>query len=152
MSRNLKKKQLCNSKKSNAMKQILSPEDINLIEQVMNKASPAPWNIIYDNEVDTAWVVPSNPNRPIALFDYNNGDQNKADAHFTSIARNYIEILVSEVKTLRKRTLELIQANNAEIRKRLDMQTELEELKKLLQSAQSASNSSLSTQNTSPSK
>lgn len=116
------------------MKQILSPEDINLLEHMLLQTTSAPWNVVEDDTCDTAWVVPANANNPIALFDYNEGKQNKADARFVAISRNYMDILISEIKTLRKRTLELIQANNTEVRKRLDMQTEIEELKKLLRS------------------
>ena len=44
-----------------------------------------------------------------------------------------MEVLISEIKTLRKRILDLIQSNNIELQKRLDLQEELNELKKVLQ-------------------
>lgn len=115
------------------MKQILTPEDINCLEEKLQKASPAPWRVIEDEDVDTAWVSPDIEGNPIALFDYRAGDQNKADAHFVAYSRNYMSVLINEVKTLRKRILELIQSNNLELQKRLDLQTELNELKKIMQ-------------------
>ncbi|MDR1983106.1 MAG: hypothetical protein LBQ08_04930 [Holosporaceae bacterium] len=114
------------------MKQFLTPEDINFLEEKLNASSPAPWNAIDDNSVDTVWVVPSVDGNPIALFDYRNREQNSADARFVVSARNYMSIMIEEIKNLRKRILELIQSNNIEVQKRMDLQTELTELKKIL--------------------
>jgi len=69
---------------------------------------------------------------PIALFDYKNGEQNRADAHFVVSSRNYMGVMLEEIRGLRKRVLELIQLNNLEVQKRTDLQTELLELKKIL--------------------
>ena len=115
------------------MKQVLTPEDINGLEEKLLKASPAPWRVIEDKSVDTAWVSPDIEGNPIALIDYNSAAQNKADAHFIAASRNYMGVLISEVKVLRKRILDLIQSNNIELQKRLDLQEELNELKKVLQ-------------------
>lgn len=115
------------------MKQVLTPEDINFLEEKLEKASPLPWKVIEDDDVDTVWVSPDIEGNPIALFDYNSREQNKNDAHFVVSSRNYMKILLNEIKTLRKRILELIQSNNAELQKRLDLQEEINELKKLIQ-------------------
>jgi hypothetical protein len=116
------------------MKQFLTPEDINLLEEKLNASSPAPWNTIDDSSVNTVWVVPSIEGNPIALFDYGNREQNSADASFVMFARNYMSIMIEEIKNLRRRILELIQSNNIEVQKRMDLQTELTELKKILRS------------------
>jgi hypothetical protein len=114
------------------MKQFLTPEDINLLEERLNASSPAPWNIIDDSAVDAVWVVPSEEGNPIALFDYRNREQNSADACFVISARNYLGIMIEEIRNLRKRIFELIQSNNIEVQKRMDLQNELMELKKIL--------------------
>lgn len=116
-----------------SMKQVLTPEDINGLEEKLKEASPAPWRVIEAESVDTVWVSPDIEGNPIALIDYNSAEQNKADARFIASARNYMEVLLNEIKTLRKRILDLIQSNNIELQKRLDLQEELNELKKVLQ-------------------
>jgi hypothetical protein len=114
------------------MKQVLTSEDINFLEEKLKASSPAPWSILEDAAVDAVWVVPSMEGNPIALFDYRSRDRNSADAHFLVSSRNYMGIIIREIKNLRKRVLELIQSNNMEVQKRLDLQSELEELKKIL--------------------
>ncbi|MDR2781687.1 MAG: hypothetical protein LBB21_04535 [Holosporaceae bacterium] len=114
------------------MKQVLTSEDINFLEDNLKASSPAPWSIREDESVDTVWVVPSTDGNPIALFDYRDREQNRADAHFFVSARNYMSVMIEEVKCLRRRVLELIQSNNVEVQKRMDVQAELMELKKIL--------------------
>ncbi len=114
------------------MKQVLTPEDINFIEEKLRRATPGPWRVIEDESVETVWVSPDHEGNPIALFDYRAGTENQADAHFFVCSRNYMELLLQEVKTLRKRILELIQSNNLEVQKRMDLQTELNELKEIM--------------------
>jgi hypothetical protein len=120
------------------MKQSLTPEDINFLEEKLKEASPGPWNEVEDEAVESAWVVPSAGGSPIALFDYKSSEQNKADAHFVASARNYMDVMIQEIKNLRKRILDLIQSNNTEIQKRIDLQAELEELKKFLRNENEA--------------
>lgn len=115
------------------MKIVLTPEDINFLEEKLSHATSGPWRVIEDQAVDTAWVSPDIEGNPIALIDYNSAFQNKADAHFIAASRNYMDVLLNEVKSLRKRILELIQSNNVELQKRLDLQEELNELKKAIQ-------------------
>lgn len=115
------------------MKLVLTPEDINFLEEKLSRATLGPWRVIEDQAVDTAWVSPDIEGNPIALIDYNSAFQNKADAHFIAASRNYMGVLLNEVKGLRKRILELIQSNNVELQKRLDLQEELNELKKVIQ-------------------
>lgn len=117
------------------MKQILTHEDINFLEDLLKNASPAPWSVVVDDSVDTAWVIPDLQGNPIALFDYRSGEQNKADAHFVVSARNYMNVMLEEIKSLHRRVLELIQSNNVEVQRRMDLQTELNNLKKVLQNS-----------------
>ncbi|MBE6447095.1 MAG: hypothetical protein E7015_01230 [Alphaproteobacteria bacterium] len=114
------------------MKLVLTPEDMNLIEKRLSEATPAPWSVIEKEGVDTVWVSPNLDGNPIALFDYRNGIQNRADAYFVATAREYVGVMLKEIKDLRNRVLELVQSNNLEFQKRMDLQTELNELKKLL--------------------
>jgi hypothetical protein len=114
------------------IKQVLTPEDINCLEEKLRDSSPGPWKVIEDPDIDTAWVSPNTDGNPVALFDYRSGSQNKSDAHFVANARNYMDILLGEIKTLRKRILELIQSNNLEVQRRMDLQAEISELKKTM--------------------
>lgn len=114
------------------MNEILTPEDINFLEEKLERASPAPWKVVENEDVDAVWITPELEGNPIALLDYKGSEQNKNDAHFIVSARNYTKILIHEIKNLRKRVLDLIQSNNLELQKRLDLQTELNELKKLM--------------------
>jgi hypothetical protein len=114
------------------MKQVLTPEDMNFLEERMRASSAGPWSIVEDKNVDTVWIVPCEGGNPVALFDYGSGERNRADARFVEAAKNYTDVMLEEIKTLRRRVLELIQSNNAEVEKRLDLQAELSELKKVL--------------------
>ena len=115
------------------MKQVLTPEDINTLEDMLERTTPAPWTVIDNADVNAAWVSPDNERNPVALFDYRTAEQNKYDAYFVVYARNYMRVLIDEIKILRKRILEVIQSNNIEVQKRLDLQSELNELKKMMQ-------------------
>lgn len=114
------------------MKQVLTPEDVNFLEDRLKSATPGPWSVMSQSDVDTAWVVPSIEGNPIALFDYRSGAENTANAEFFVAARGYMEIMLKEIKALRNRVLELIQSNNIEVQKRLDLQAEVDELKRML--------------------
>ncbi|MDR1361852.1 MAG: hypothetical protein LBJ16_01390 [Holosporaceae bacterium] len=116
------------------MKQVITPEDLICLEEKLSMASSAPWAVVEETGVDGVWVTCSNfdDGIPVALFDYKSATQNKADAAFVVYSRNYMDALIGEVKTLRRRVLELIQLNNQELQKRMDTQTELQDLKKLL--------------------
>ena len=114
------------------MKQVLTPEDMNLLRGYLSATTRGPWNVIEKEGVDTVWVSPNLDGNPIALFDYHSGEQNRNDAHFMVAAREYMGVMLAEIKELRGRILELIQSNNLEFQKRMDLQTEVNELKKVL--------------------
>lgn len=114
------------------MKQVLTPEDLNFLEDRLKKATPGPWSVMSKSSVDAVWVVPSVEGNPIALFDYRIVDENAANAQFVVTARNYMKVMLEEIKSLRRRVLELIQSNNFEVQKRMDLQAEVEELKRML--------------------
>ncbi|MDR3156089.1 MAG: hypothetical protein LBT90_03250 [Holosporaceae bacterium] len=115
------------------MKQVLTPEDISAVEQIVDASSPLPWKVIEIDNVDTVWVSPNIEGNPIALFDYHSREQNRADARFMVCARDYMKILIDEVKSLRRRVLELIKLNNLELQRRIDLQTDFDELKRTIQ-------------------
>lgn len=114
------------------MKQVLTPEDINFLEDRLKRTTPGPWSMMSESDIDTVWVVPSVEGNPISLFDYRSDAENRANAEFVVSARNYVGIMLDEVKSLRKRVLDLIQSNNFEVQKRMDLQSEIDELKKML--------------------
>ena len=114
------------------MKQVLTPEDMNLLRGYLSATTRGPWNVIEKEGVDTVWVSPNLDGSPIALFDYQSGEQNRNDAHFMVAAREYMDVMLREIQDLRNRVLELIQSNNLEFQKRMDLQTELNELKEVL--------------------
>lgn len=114
------------------MKLVLTPEDMNFLEKCLAAATRAPWSVVEKEGVDTVWVSPSLDGSPVALFDYHDGKQNRADARFVVAAREYMGVMLKEIRELRGRVLELIQSNNQEFQRRMDLQTELNELKKFL--------------------
>lgn len=116
------------------MKQVLTPEDLNILEQTLKDVSGETWVVLEKEGVDSVWVSNLNGSA-VALLDYSSCDQNKADALFIASSRNYASLLLTEIKTLRKRVLDLIASNNAEIQKRVDVQGELDEIKEILRNA-----------------
>ncbi|MDR1551378.1 MAG: hypothetical protein LBS14_01725 [Holosporaceae bacterium] len=114
------------------MKQVLTSEDINFLEEKLGAASEEPWSLLENDAVDTVWVIPGRDGKPLALLDYQSKEMNSANAGFIVASRNYMRILLDEIKNLRRRILELIQSNNIEVQRREDLQSELQELKKML--------------------
>ena len=90
------------------------------------------WSVVEDSSIDTAWVATSlDESGPVALVDYNSGDQNRADAHFIASIHNHAEELFEELQSLRKRVQLLLDENTEEVEKRIALQNELNELKGL---------------------
>jgi hypothetical protein len=65
--------------------------------------------------------------KPIALFDYRTGPENKANAAFVAQARQDIPALIEMVLGLRRRVADLLDANNREIAARIEANAKLQE-------------------------
>ena len=88
------------------------------------------WRVMNDDALDTVWITTDAENsNAVALLDYNSALQNKADADFIVAMHNHAEELLSELKELRARTVELLKENSIEVEKRILLQNELNKLK-----------------------
>ena len=88
------------------------------------------WRVVSDDELDTVWITTDAENaNAVALLDYNSAVQNKADADFIVAMHNHGDEILSELKELRARTLELLKENSIEVEKRILLQNELNKLK-----------------------
>lgn len=88
------------------------------------------WRVISDDALDTVWITTDAENsNAVALLDYNSASQNKADADFIVAMHNHAEEILTELKELRARTLELLKENSIEVEKRILLQNELNKLK-----------------------
>lgn len=88
------------------------------------------WKVIKDDDIDTAWVSSDAENsNPIALVDYNSGEQNRADAYFISKMHNHAEEIFDEITNLRARVVDLLNENTNEVNKRIAIQNELNKIK-----------------------
>ena len=95
---------------------------IEIIAARCKAATPGPWDVIEEADVDAAWVnaATQTDDRPIALFDYRTGPENKANAAFVAQARQDIPALIEMVLGLRRRVADLLDANNREIAARIE--------------------------------
>jgi hypothetical protein len=103
--------------------------NIEVIAARCKAATPGPWEVVEEAEVDAAWVNAATPtdDKPIALFDYRTGSENKANAAFVAQARQDIPALIEMVAGLRRRVADLVEANNREIAARIEANTKLKE-------------------------
>ena len=102
---------------------------IEIIAARCKAATPGPWDVIEEADVDAAWVnaATQTDDRPIALFDYRTGPENKANAAFMAQARQDIPALIEMVLGLRRRVADLLDANNREIAARIEANAKLQE-------------------------
>ncbi|CAK0768743.1 hypothetical protein WCLP8_4280011 [uncultured Gammaproteobacteria bacterium] len=99
------------------------------IERRCRRATPGPWRIVADDSLACVWLngASEEDERPIALFDYRNAETNQADAQFVANARGDVPRLIEELRILRGRVQDLLEANNREVQERLQMQRERNE-------------------------
>ncbi|MET1027700.1 MAG: hypothetical protein ABWY00_11070 [Dongiaceae bacterium] len=110
--------------------------DLTDIAERSAKATPGPWQVLTEELVDAAWINAAGPDDdlPIALFDYRNGDENKANAEFLAHARTDIPRLLEALREARQRIEHLLDANNREIESRIAANRECCELRAKLTS------------------
>ncbi len=88
------------------------------------------WSVVNDSDVGTVWIVSDrDAANPIALLDYNSGDQNEVDARFIVCAHNNLQSIASELRFLRRRVEELLANNTKEVELRISLQNELKQVR-----------------------
>ena len=94
--------------------------DLAAIETACKAATPGPWRVLSDSEVACSWLNGGtvDDQDAIALYDYRPPDANKANADFTALAREAVPRLISEIRQLRARVRELLEANGKEVDRR----------------------------------
>lgn len=103
--------------------------DLDAIMARAKAATSGPWEVIQDEVVDSAWVnaAAGTDDKPIALFDYRPGNDNKANAAFVAHAREDVPALIEMVIGLRRRVADLLDANNREIECRVEANAKLQD-------------------------
>jgi hypothetical protein len=98
----------------------LSLEDLAEIESRCQAATPGPWQVLSDPQVSCAWLnaASGEDDAAIALFDYRCMDANLANARFAATAREDLPRLAVEVRQLRLRVQQLLDANSKEVDRR----------------------------------
>lgn len=98
----------------------LSPEELDALEARINAATMGPWQVLRDDAIASAWLNADLPDddKAIALFDYRDGGENIANAEFSALARNQMPRLITEIRALRSRIQELLEANGKEVDRR----------------------------------
>lgn len=103
--------------------------DLEAIAARCEAATPGPWEVIEDQQVETVWLNAATPtdDKPIALFDYRSGIANRANAHFVAQARQDVLVLLAAMRSMQQRIQDLLEANNREIAQRVEAKRQLEE-------------------------
>jgi hypothetical protein len=96
------------------------------LELLAKAATPGPWDVLSDPTLACSWLTAATPDdqAAIALFDYRPAGQNMADAQFAAHARTRVPLLINEVRALRTRIQELLDANSREVERRIKAQRE----------------------------
>ena len=103
--------------------------DLEAIAARCEAATPGPWEVLSDELVDTVWLNAATPedDKPIALFDYRPGTLNRANADFVAHARQDVPVLLAAMRSMQQRIQDLLEANNREIKARVEAKRQLEE-------------------------
>jgi hypothetical protein len=103
--------------------------DLEAIAARCEAATPGPWEVLSDQLVDTVWLNAATPedDKPIALFDYRPGGANRANADFIAHARQDVPVLLAAMRSMQQRIQDLLEANNREIKARVEAKRQLEE-------------------------
>lgn len=94
--------------------------DLAELEARCKAATPGPWRVLSDPEVACSWLNASaeDDQAAIALFDYRPPEMNLANAQFAAQVREDVPRLIAEVRQLRARVRELLDANSKEVDRR----------------------------------
>jgi hypothetical protein len=107
----------------------LSPDDLVEIDGRCQSATPGPWQVLTDDSIDCAWLnaAGDDDQAAIALFDYRSCATNRANALFAAMARQDMPRLVAELRQLRQRVQQLLDANSKEVERRTQALRERDE-------------------------
>ena len=101
-------------------------DEFNVIDDCLQRATKGKWYVIEDEAVDSVWIATDDEcNDPIALLDYNSREENSANAHLIVDMRNRIASLIVEIRSLRRRVVELLAENANEVNLRIKLQSEM---------------------------
>lgn len=94
--------------------------DLAELEARCKAATPGPWRVLSDPEVACSWLNAAGAadQAAIALFDYRPPEMNLANAQFAAQVREDVPRLIGEVRQLRTRVRELLDANSKEVDRR----------------------------------
>jgi len=103
--------------------------DLEAIAERCEAATAGPWEVLSDELVDTVWLnaATAEDDKPIALFDYRTGPINRANADFIARCRQDVPVLLAAMRSMQQRIQDLLEANNREIKARVEAKRQLEE-------------------------
>jgi len=103
--------------------------DLAELEARCKAATPGPWHVLSDAAVACSWLnaASDDDQAAIALFDYRPPEINLANAEFAAQVRDDVPRLIAEVRQLRARVRELLDANSKEVDRRSLAQRERDE-------------------------
>ena len=95
-------------------------EELAEIEAVCKAATPGPWQVLSEPDLASAWLnaAAEGDDFAVALFDYRPLEENQANARFCAVAREGVPRLIAEVRQLRQRVQQLLEANSKEVDRR----------------------------------
>lgn len=98
----------------------MSLDDLVEIEGRCQAATPGPWQVLSDPVVACVWLnaAGGGDDGAIALFDYRTLDENLANSRFAAAARDDLPRLTAELRQLRQRVQQLLDANSKEVDRR----------------------------------
>lgn len=100
-------------------------DNLIVLDVGLKHATSGKWYVIEDEAVDSVWIATDESGgEPIALLDYGSRDENSANAHLIVDMKNCIHTLVSEIRSLRSRVVELLSENANEVNLRVKLQSE----------------------------
>lgn len=100
-------------------------DNLSVLDTELKCATSGKWYVIEDEAVDSVWIATDEGgNEPIALLDYGSRDENSANARLIVDMKNCVHSLVSEIRSLRSRVVELLSENANEVNLRIKLQSE----------------------------
>lgn len=104
-------------------------DDLAELDAALKRATPGPWRVLDDPAVDACWLNADGEvdKGAIALFDYRTLAENEGNAGFVVVARHHLPKLIDEMRQLRLRVRQLLEANGREVERRSQAQRERDE-------------------------
>ena len=104
-------------------------DDLADLEAAYKAATPGPWRVLSDDKVDASWLnADGEADRgAIALYDYRTAPENKANAQLSALLVDRLPKLLDELRQLRIRNRQLLEANGREVDRRTQALRERDE-------------------------